>query len=182
MGAQVCSIDQFLPNPAAAAEIKEQLRAALQKFPAAVTVIAARAESGEFYATTATAVTILTMDPPTMLCCLNRTSTIAQHLEKCSHYSINVLRADQRQLADACAGGLPHEERERIATWSDSASGAPVFAAAQSSIVCRRSQFTAYGTHDLLFGEVVGVQVGEETVPLLYLNRTYGSFQPLKPD
>lgn len=181
MSAQVCHLNRAMKDVSTAATRGEQLRSALQKYPAAVTIIALRADNGDFFATTATAVTVLTMDPPTMVCCLNRQSAIAQHIENHKHFSINVLRADQRHIAEACAGGIPHEERERIGEWVDVLPGVPAFANAQTTIVCRRAQFLAYGTHDLLFGEVQTVEVGEGMTPLLYLNRLYGTFQPLPP-
>lgn len=164
-------------NPADSQEdTRDLLRSALQKFPAAVTVIALRTADGGFLATTATAVTVLTLDPPTMLACLNRGTLIGQALEKVEAYSINVLRADQKSIAEACAGGVPHDHREFVGRWSDTASGVPVLEGAQASIVCGRSQFTAYGTHNLLFGTVESVVVGEALEPLLYLNRAYGAF------
>lgn len=175
MGEQACEphvpvLDSVLP-------IKDQLRSALQKYPAAVTVIAARSENGDFYATTATAVTVVTMDPPTMLCCLNRAATLAGHLKDCTHYSINVLRVDQQAIAEACAGKLERHEREGIGQWLEVVPGAPVWAEAQVSLLCRRSNSITYGTHELLFGEVEAVRIGEGVAPLMYLNRLYGTFQ-----
>lgn len=153
------------------------LRSALQKYPAAVTVIAVRTAEGKFFATTATAITILTLNPPTMLACVNRGTLIGQVLEKATGYSINVLHADQQPIATACAGGVPHNQRESVGCWVDTDCAVPILEGAQASLVCSLRQFTAYGTHNLLFGTVTSVVVDEIVDPLLYLNRAYGVFK-----
>lgn len=162
--------------PAFAGNVRDDMIAALRKFPAPVTVVALRRENGDFFATTATAVTVLTMDPPTMIACINRNSVIARELERGCDFSINLLRACQQEIARACAGGLPHEERERVSEWTSGAGGVPVLSTAQVAITCRNTQFMVHGTHDLLIGEVLGVDIGDGLESLLYVNRTFGSF------
>lgn len=156
--------------------VRDEMIAALRKFPAPVTVVALRKKNGEFFATTATAVTVLTMDPPTMIACINRNSVIARELEQGCDFSINLLRACQQDIAKACAGGMPHEERERVSEWIHSVGGVPVLSSAQVAITCRNTQFMVHGTHDLLLGEVMDVDIGEGLESLLYVNRTFGSF------
>jgi flavin reductase (DIM6/NTAB) family NADH-FMN oxidoreductase RutF len=162
----------------AGTDAAERLKTALQKFPAAVTVVSVRTADGDFLATTATAVTVLTMAPPTMLVCINRSTMIASALERSARFAINVLRSDQQHIAAACAGGMPHPDRERVGDWKDELPYAPVLQSAQASIVCEPVQFLAYGTHDVVFGQVADVRWGEGLNPLMYLNRAYGQFQP----
>lgn len=152
---------------------------ALQTFPAAVSVVAVRTAEGAFMGTTATAATVLTLEPPTMLVCINRKSAISAELERCGSFSINVLRATQEHIAAACSGGVPHAERERIGDWHDDAAGVPVLGSAQASIVCTRAQFIGYGSHNLIFGLVSDVRSTRPVEPLLYVDRAYGGFAAL---
>ena len=160
-------------------DVKASLQGALRKFPAAVTVISARRPDGMLLALTATAVTVLTLDPPTMIGCVNRKSAFAAGLDGVDAFCINVLTEAQMEVSAACAGAVPQGERDRVAAWRDGPYAVPVLADAQTSIICRKHEITVPGSHALLLGEVIAVEVAETVRPLIYLDRAYGGFSRL---
>lgn len=155
--------------------VQERMKAALRKFPAAVNVITLRKANGEFLAITATAVTVATLQPPTMLLCINRDSAFGQALQDAETLCINALTQEQTEISAVCAGAKPQHEREACGNWRDVA-GAPMLVDSQASFVCRKSEVITYGTHYLVLAEVLSVENSEASAPLIYMDRAYGTF------
>ena len=67
-------------------------------FASGVTVITTVVD-GELFGTTASAVSSLSMEPPMMLACLNRSSSTHDAVLKAGVFGINILAEDQSDLA-----------------------------------------------------------------------------------
>lgn len=156
-------------------KVIDSLRLALRRVASTVYVVAVKSE-GAFFATTATAVTSVSFDPPTVLVCINRSSAIGAAIEKGEVFSLNILKADQANESQACAGGASHDERQALFSPCEGEYGAAVLRDAQASLICRRSTTLHCGTHTIVFGEVVDAIHDADVNPLVYLNGKYGSF------
>lgn len=154
----------------------EILRLSLRRVASTVNVIAVKCADGSFFATTATAVVAVCFTPPTALVCINRSSAIYEAIEREEIFSISVLGAAQEEIAGACAGGVPHHERESRFTQSDRVAGAATLAGTQATLVCRRSEVVVQGTHAVIFGTVIDASHQAAVDPLIYLDGGYGSF------
>ncbi len=152
------------------------LRFSLRRVASTVHVIAVKCDDGSFFATTATAVTSVCFEPPTVLVCINKTSAIRAPIEREGTFTINVLGADQADIAGFCAGGAPHHERETLFDRSGRFGDAAVLRNAQAALICRRASIAHHGTHSVIFGTVIEASYREETRPLLYLDGRYGAF------
>src|SRR3712207_5818708 len=122
---------------------------------------------------TATAMSSLSLDPPSLLVCINRMAAMHASMEDVSHFAVNVLHADQADLAQMFA------DRERKALrfvhgWHLDCSRPPRLAEAQASFLCRRIDHHQFGTHSIFIGIVEEAVVRDEVDPLLYLNGQYG--------
>ncbi len=159
-------------------DVSSDLKECLRKYPAAVNVISLRQADGSFTCITATAVTVATLQPPIMLVCVGRESAFGRAVQDVDYFAINVLAQGQVDVANAGAGSVAQEDREKIGVWEDGAERTPILLGAQANMVCRKHEVIPVGTHLMVLGEVVTANSTELVAPLLYLNRGYGAFVP----
>ena len=149
-------------------------RDAISRFLSGVTVITTR-HGSEIQGITATAVTSVTLQPPTLLVCLNRQSATCRTLIESGQFAVNVLGANQQDLAQRFATKQP-DKFAGVPTTAGVA-GAPLITGALAHLECRVSAQNDVGTHRIFFGEVLSVAVAEGR-PLGYFR---GKFSALPP-
>ncbi len=157
--------------------VRTHFRAAMRRFPATVTVITGHKEGGD-HGMTATAVTSVSMEPPSLAVCLNNRTYLHEMLLCRPEFAVNVLRQEQQPLSDAFSGKTPPEERFQCGQWERHAAGVLVLKDAHALVICRRVAAVPYGTHTLFIGQVVEAVVDEATRPLLYEDARYCISQP----
>lgn len=158
-------------------DIRDQVRQALGRTAASVHVVATRNQRGDFFAATVTAVSVVTLDPPTMLVCVNQSSAIDTELSKAKRFSLNLLGESQIAVASACAGGRPHDQREKCGDWRDDPHGVPVLCDGLASMTCEVSHVSSIGTHHMYIGTVISAQSAPVADPMIYLSQHYGGFR-----
>ena len=149
-----------------------ELKAALRKLAKAVVVVTTK-HAGTRYAMSATAVSEISLDPPTMLVCINRTASIHPAVAGSGRYCLNILHHSDREIAQLCGGGARGEDRFNVGDWIDTETGCPRLANAEAAVVCKVIQSTSVGTHDIVVGEVEEVFVSETAEPLIYVDGRY---------
>jgi flavin reductase (DIM6/NTAB) family NADH-FMN oxidoreductase RutF len=154
----------------------DELRRALRHIGSTVYVIGLKTPDGAFFATTATAVTSVCLEPPTLAVCLNRSSAIGKHVAAGSNLSICALARSQGEISRACAGGVPHEEREGFFAPADGPDQLHI-PGAKASFIGTCIQVIDVGTHALALVHITNVVATDEDEPLLYLGGAYGGFQ-----
>lgn len=153
-------------------EVRSAFRSAMRGFASTVTIITA-ADHERQHGMTATAVSSLSMDPPSLLACVHRQTLLHDILLRAPRFCVNVLHRAQGPLSAAFAGGVPPERRFETGPWQRAADGLPYLAGAQAAILCRKAAAIPYGTHLIVIGEVEDVLLGEEAAPLVYHNAAY---------
>jgi len=121
---------------------------------------------------TATAMSSLAMDPPSLLVCINRAASLHGSIRDVSHFGVNVLHRDQEHLAQMFA------DRTKAALrftdgWQLDCARPPRLVDAQASILCRRIDHHQFGTHSIFIGVVEDMVVRPEIDPLIYLDGNY---------
>ena len=153
-------------------DLRSEFRSAMRRFPAAVTIITA-ADQGRRHGMTATAVTALTMDPPSLLACINRATLLHDIMLSARRFCVNVLRRDQADLSGAFSGSVPPEKRFRLGAWLKTTDDIDFLGDAQANVFCRRVAAVPYGTHTIFIGEVEHVKLSSPVEPLIYHDATY---------
>ncbi|WP_106640846.1 flavin reductase family protein [Allosphingosinicella vermicomposti] len=147
-------------------------RQAMRRVASTVNIITICVD-GQPMGITATAMSSLSMDPPSLLVCINRATALHNSLEDVSHFGVNVLHADQQHLAAMFADR--EQKNLRFAEgWELDCTRPPRLEAAQASLLCRRIDHHPFGTHSIFIGVVEHVEVRDDIDPLLYLNGQYG--------
>lgn len=154
-------------------DVASLFRQAMRRFPAAVSVITTR-WNGNDCGMTATAVTSLSMDPPSILVCVNRNSGFHAHLEEVQQFCVNVLREGQHMISTNFGGAKPAEERFAEGDWRER-DGLPYLADAQSVIFCKKSAAFIHATHSIVVGEATGLILHDQVAPLLYIDGRYAT-------
>jgi flavin reductase (DIM6/NTAB) family NADH-FMN oxidoreductase RutF len=156
----------------ASEELRASFKLAMRRFPAAVSVITS-ADQSRRHGMTATAVTSLSLDPPSLIACINRSTLLHDIMRLGRHFCVNVLRRDQAELSTAFSGALAPEARFGLGTWLTSAQGLSYLADAQINIFCRKVAAVPYGTHTIFIGEAESVNIHDPIEPLIYQDATY---------
>jgi flavin reductase (NADH)/flavin reductase len=152
-------------------------RNGMRRFTGGVCLITTIDARGQRSGLTATAVCSVTVEPPTLLVCINRSSHTHDILREAGIFAVNVLAADDHGLAKRFSGAETGEARFAAGEWITAKTGAPVLASALVSFDCRLANAVDVGSHGVFFGEVQAVSLGGgEAPPLLYAQGTYGSF------
>lgn len=153
-------------------EAASQLRAALRRMAKAVVVVTCRSE-GKRFAMAATAVSELSMAPPSLLVCVNRNASIWDSLCRVDHFGVSILHHSHRPIAENCSGAVRGEARFGLGAWAEHPSGVPYLLDSQASIFCRNERRVEYGTHGIFIGEVIAAQTSGEVSPLVYVDGRY---------
>lgn len=130
----------------------------MRSLTGAVTVIGAYGPDGAPLAMTATAVTSLSAEPPALLICVNREASMARALVTAARFSVNVLGADQLDVAKAFGGqlGLRGSGRFIHGNWrriDDTV--VPVLGGSRVSFECEVAHVHAWATHHIVIGAVL---------------------------
>ncbi|HEY8449239.1 MAG TPA: flavin reductase family protein [Bacillota bacterium] len=140
-------------------------RQVLGHFATGITVVTTRDAGGEPRGLTVNAFTSVSLDPPLVLFSLDRNSTTAPAFEVADAFAINILRADQRPVAERFAqtGG----DKFTVGQWRSGKTGVPVLADALACIECTKWQVYDGGDHLLYLGRVEELWAGPGD-PLLF--------------
>jgi flavin reductase len=151
-----------------------EFREAMSRVAGAVHVIGTDGPSG-LGGATATAVTSVSDSPPSLLLCLNNSSSTLQKIRANGAFSVSVLSQIQQGVAEAFSGatGLQGEQRFTPAHGWRLGDGQPVLANALASFTCRLSDITPVGSHVVIIGIVEHAKSGGDDAPLLYHRRGY---------
>ncbi|WDI30696.1 flavin reductase family protein [Hyphococcus flavus] len=146
------------------------LKDALGRFATGIAVAACRNGDGEIKALTINSFTSVSLDPPLVLWCLENRASSYSSFMSADAYSVNVLRADQRQVSDHFAGFLPDPiGEEGFEAWK---TGAPVLKEHLAAFDCKIVARHDAGDHVVLVGAVEQFSCNEGK-PLIYYASNY---------
>ncbi|WP_131114861.1 flavin reductase family protein [Lichenihabitans psoromatis] len=156
------------------------LRQAMRHMAGGVCVITA-GTGVERAGLTVTSATSLSMEPPTMLICVNRTASAWAIIRKHGHFVVNILSAHQEDVASRFAGrdGVKGAARYDGADWDVLGSGASGLRGALAVIDCAVDEIIERHSHGIIIGAVKSVTLGEgpNHDPLVY---GHGRFAALR--
>ena len=159
---------------AAAACDAERYRHVIGHFATGVTVITSR-HDGTDHGATASAVSSVSLEPPSLLVCLNRATVTETAVREGRSFVVNILREDQGDLAMRFAGR--HGHKFAGVAVERSAAGDPVLAGALATLECGVRDAVNGSTHTVFIGEVRRADSSEGD-PLAYFRGRFGRLAP----
>mgnify|MGYP001167395864 FL=1 len=158
--------------PELAEGLPASFKAAMRRLAASVSIVVARGDDGPV-GMAATSITSLTTDPPAVLVCVNRATSLHALLEPTAPLSVNLLSRCQKDVSAAFGGGVPREERFGVGEWRTGADGLPALVDAQANLRCVIDAMLAYGTHSIVVARVLEVAMAGDVDPLIYQDGRY---------
>ena len=149
----------------------EEFRQAMRRVASTVNVISILVD-GQPMGVTATAVSSISLDPPSLLVCINRAASLHAPMGDMTHFRLNVLHRDQEAIAQMFADRSQHALRF-LSGWDLRSAGAPQLIDAQATMLCRRTDTHSFGTHSIFIGVIEEAAWREEIDPLVYLDGRY---------
>jgi flavin reductase (DIM6/NTAB) family NADH-FMN oxidoreductase RutF len=146
-------------------------------FATGVTIVTARAAGGELVGLTANSFNSVSLAPPLVLWSLALAAGSMPALSTGSHYTINILAADQKGLAERFAA--QREGRWDGVEWTEGASGSPLLAGAAATFECFNRSRYEEGDHVIFVGEVERCAHRAGAAPLLFHGGRFYTEHPL---
>lgn len=154
----------------------EQFKEGMRSLIAGVTIITTGTGDNR-RGLTATSVTSLTVEPPTLIACVNRQSSAHSVIHHCGFFAVNLLGVDQVDLAKKFATPATAEERFAVGDWEILKTGAPILVGSATSFDCEVHAAHAVSTHTIFIGRVADIRVSPDVAPLAYSSAQWGRFQ-----
>lgn len=151
--------------------LPEQFRDALARWASGVTIVTA-ADGERIHGMTVSAFSSVSLDPPLVLICADKSSNTLGVIEAGRCFAVNVLRAGQEALSNRFASKKDEHRRFEDVEWSTGATGAPLLAGVLATLDCRVVAAHDSGDHVIYVGGVESAEVGEGT-PLVYYQAGY---------
>jgi 3-hydroxy-9,10-secoandrosta-1,3,5(10)-triene-9,17-dione monooxygenase reductase component len=145
------------------------------QFATGVTVVTSVDSAGQPVGTTANAVSSLSLDPPLVLVCFDKTSATLAAVRGHGAFAINVLAAPQQHLSRNFA------RRGLAAVWDEvthrpGPHGCPRLEGVLAALECSVEHYLPGGDHEIVVGRVHDVAThGEDAAPLVFWRGGYAS-------
>ncbi|HEY1748321.1 MAG TPA: flavin reductase family protein [Xanthobacteraceae bacterium] len=153
----------------------------MRRFATTVSIITC-AHGGSRFGMSATAVTSLSVDPPSLLVCVNKSAATHRVMSRGGKFCVNVLRSVHAGLSQAFSGKLKGEERFQIGSWGQTEDGLPFLDDAQANVFCEIVRVVDYETHTIFIASVYSAKTQQNVDPLIYQDGKYAIAQPLADD
>ena len=151
--------------------VKNEFIQAMRGITSTVTVVSAKSGPDQ-QVMTATSVASLSLEPPSMLVCINHEASIHQVLEKGLGFCINVLTIGQQNVAEVCSNKEKEDQRFLEGNWSV-LEDIPYNTVSQSNLFCQCVDAIEQNTHTVYIGTVTKVLNKNKSEPLLYKDGNY---------
>lgn len=165
-------------RPEEAVVEQQVFRDVIGRFASGVTIITTTVH-GAAYGTTASAVSSLSMDPPMLLVCLNKSSETGRAIAESGVFGVNILAEGHEDLAYQFASkGGNKFDGVAVATGQ---TGVPLLTDGLANLECQVTESVTGGTHTVLLARVA-VAEGRDGAPLTYFRGKFGRLESTREE
>ena len=154
-------------------------RNALGRFPTGITVITTLGPNDKPEGLTANSFGAVSLEPALVQWCLGKNAPSLPVFKDCTHFAINVLKEDQRDISNRFA--TPAEDKFAGVEWRRGLGGAPIIAKSLCVFECRNHIQYEGGDHIIFLGAVEDYTHVDGS-PLLFNQGNYGVARPHPDD
>lgn len=149
----------------------KDFRETLGRFPTGVTIVTALSPDGTPIGVTISSFNSVSLDPPLILWSLATNSPKLEAFRQASHYAINVLGSNQRELSNRFASRA--EDRFADVPVLDGQGGVPLIEGCCAWFECTQEAQYPGGDHLIFIGHVQRFAQGEDASPLVFFDGAY---------
>jgi len=150
-------------------------RSVLGRFASGVTVVTVRDGDGRDHGMTVSAFCSVSLEPPLVLACIDRSATVLEALAAGGTYAITVLAESQEALSRRFASEV--DDRFDGVGYTRAPGGSALLDDALAWLECRVEARVDAGDHVVVIGRVEFAEVSERAGPLLYYRSGYGRLE-----
>lgn len=154
-------------------DLQQDFKDALASWASGVSIVAARGEGGASYGLTVSAFNSVSLDPPLVMVCLNRSNRLPDMIRADGRFTVSILAAGQDEVSNhfARSGREPGQNLDGFGR--DQGDRPPIVAGAASTLQCEAHDFVDEGDHTIVIGRVVEANTDEVVPVLVYHRRGY---------
>ncbi len=164
--------DSDVDGPAMA----EPFRSAMRRLAAGTSAVTVR-QGDEILGMTATSVTSLSLEPPSLLVSIRRQSPVLKAIVAAKAFTVHLLGEDQAHQANVFAGRSGPGPRASLVSWTHAGENPQRLAGAIGHIDCTVAKLIPVFSHMLVIGVATAVDLTQHRPPLVYFD---GAFHGLK--
>jgi flavin reductase (DIM6/NTAB) family NADH-FMN oxidoreductase RutF len=146
---------------------------AMRHVPTGVTVVTSL-KDGEPRGITVNSFASVSLEPPSLLICINREARSYLFISTSRIFCVNVLAGDQRRLAEHFSGKVRDRQFAEVG-YATGATGAPVLDDSIAHFDCEVAEEYHFGSHSILIGHVLSCD-SRPGSPLGYFNGGFHDF------
>ena len=150
---------------------ESRFREVMSRLVTGVALVTGRLD-GSVHGLTVNAVSSVSLEPPLVLVCLDRSGTSHDPIIASGAFAVSVLASGQEELALRFSRGT-HRERFNGIEFRAGASGSPVLPDALAWLDCSIRAVHPAGDHSIVVGEVLRCGAGDGD-PLVFFRSEYG--------
>lgn len=151
----------------------DSFKLGMRRLASGVALITTRHE-GAPHGLIATSITSVSGEPPSLLVCVNRSSSAHDPIIAAGAFCVNLLGEMNHAVARTFSDPERRPDRFVVGEWRQDPSALPRLTNALAVFECHVSEQLTYGSHTIVIGNVNEVSIHvDDTAPLLYVN---GSF------
>jgi flavin reductase (DIM6/NTAB) family NADH-FMN oxidoreductase RutF len=149
-------------------------RAAMRQLTGGVSVITV-GRGRDIAGMTVTSVSSLSVDPPSLIVAINRSASSWPILKRDGFFGVNILNADQIDIAERFAGkdGVKGADRFAGAEWVTRVSGVPLLVGALAAIDCEVEDIIERHSHAIVIGRALDLRLSTRSAALAYWQGQY---------
>jgi flavin reductase (DIM6/NTAB) family NADH-FMN oxidoreductase RutF len=147
-------------------------RRLMGRWPTGVSVVTTR-EGERDFGLTVNAFLSVSLAPPTILVSLGHEADSTEPVRRAGRFAVNVLSHEQRAVSERFARAVPPEEKFRGLPIHRGRSGCALVDGSVATLEATVAKAVEAGDHTLFLGVVDRLDVGGDTIPLVFLRGQY---------
>ena len=151
--------------------IQDNFKKAMRSYVYSVSIMSNIDDNKNLNAITVSSVTSVSIDPPSLLVCINKTAGIHDSIIKDSKFCINLLKKSQQDISNLCSTFQEEENRFKNDQWVTT--DTPFLKNAQANIFCKVDEIISYHTHSIVVEKVTESKYSNEIDTLIYVDGSY---------
>lgn len=152
---------------------QDQFKHVIGHFASGVSIITVR-NNGVDFGITASAVSSVSVEPPMLLVCVNKSTGTCHAISAAESFTVNIMNEAQKDLALQFARA--NTEKFKNVDYSYGELGNPVLDHTLAHLECRVVEEVTGGTHSVFLAEVQNAHAASSN-PLVYYRGKFGQFK-----
>lgn len=149
---------------------QDEFRNALSRFASGITVVTTKDAGGKLHGITVSAFCSVSLDPPLILVCIEKTTGSNIALQHSNAFNVNILSETQSDISEHFASLIP--DKFDHVDYETGTNGLPVLKNIAASLECSKRAAHDAGDHTIFVGEVDEISI-DDAFPLVYLHGDY---------